>query len=191
VRIFGRNGERARTFAERVESELGLEAVVAPDVASAVRDAPLVTLVTRATSPFLTSNELGPGTHVNAVGAIVPSRAEFEPDILSRCGVITADSVPQTRALSREFMEYFRDEPDRWARVLPLSELVAADATRPAEADLTLFKAMGVGLSDLALGLHCLARARDVGAGKPLPPPTTAHVRWSNHPTTIPRSSAR
>ena len=34
---------------------------------------------------------------------------------------------------------------------------------------LTLFKAMGMGLSDLAMGIELLARAERAGAGRPLP----------------------
>ena len=51
-----------------------------------------------------------------------------------------------------------------------IADLVAADATRPADADLTLFKAMGVGLSDLALGIEVLARAEKRGGAHALPP---------------------
>ena len=49
---------------------------------------------------------------------------------------------------------------------MPLSELVAAKSQAPAGADLTLFKAMGMGLSDLALGIEILRRVRANGGGR-------------------------
>jgi ornithine cyclodeaminase len=178
VRVFGRHGGRARDFADRVEAELGLATVVADDVESAVRGAPIVTLVTRATTPFLSAEALDPGTHLNAVGAIVPSRAEFDPALLGRCSVVTVDSVDQTRSLSAEFREHYGEEPEGWADVRPLAELVATGAGRPKDADLTVFKAMGVGLSDLSLGLRCLTRAREAGIGRPIPPRNPVAPRW-------------
>ena len=100
-----------------------------------------------------------PGTHVNAVGAISPERAEFEPALLSRCAAVVADSVPQVKNLSREFMQYYGRDESKWRAVRPLSAVVAEGKGRPAGADLTLFKAMGMGISDLALGIEILRRA--------------------------------
>jgi ornithine cyclodeaminase len=117
------------------------------------------------------------------VGAIVPSRAEFEPALLGRCSVVTVDSVDQTRSLSREFREHFGSGSEGWSDVRPLAELVAAGTARPEDADLTVFKAMGVGLSDLSLGLRCLTRAREAGIGRPLPPRTPAAPRWASRET--------
>ena len=51
----------------------------------------------------------------------------------------------------------------------PISELVVANGARPAGADLTLFKAMGMGLSDLALAAEILARAEKRGGAHLLP----------------------
>ena len=45
----------------------------------------------------------------------------------------------------------------------PLSAVVAEGKGRPAGADLTLFKAMGMGISDLALGIEILRRAGELG----------------------------
>jgi alanine dehydrogenase len=54
---------------------------------------------------------------------------------------------------------------------------VAANATRPKDADITLFKAMGMGLSDLALGIEILKRVRASGGGRPIPHPKPAQPR--------------
>jgi ornithine cyclodeaminase/alanine dehydrogenase-like protein (mu-crystallin family) len=97
--VFSRDAGRREAFARRVEDTLGIAAAAAPSVADAVRGAEVVTLVTRATAPFLTSAMVGRGTHVNAVGAITPERAEFEPTLLERCAVTAVDTLPQVQAL--------------------------------------------------------------------------------------------
>lgn len=169
VRVFGRDVGRRDAFVERVEKELDIEASGHSDVGEAVGGAPVVTLVTRAATPFLTSDMLAPGAHVNAVGAISPERIEFEPDLLSRCTVVAADNVEQTRELSQEFRTFYGDDEQRWQAVRRLSDLL--EERRPADADVTLFKAMGMGVSDLSLGRFCYELATVNGLGRPMEAP--------------------
>lgn len=168
VRVASRNPENAAAFARRASAELNLEVEPAASFAAAVKDADIITLVTRATAPFLQSAMVAPGAHINAVGAVVPERAEFEPSMLARCTVVAADTVAGVRKLSREFIEFYGNDDRAWDSVLALSRIVTADSGRPAKADLTLFKAMGMGISDLSVGVEVLRRARANGAGRPL-----------------------
>ncbi|WP_242128128.1 ornithine cyclodeaminase family protein [Sphingobium sp. Sx8-8] len=167
-------------LAQAASEALGINAVAAATLEEALDRADVVTACTRATTPFLQRDMLAPGTHLNAVGAILPDRVEFATDLLQRATVIAADSVPQIRKHSREFLNAFGSDETAWTRVRPLSELVAAEASRPADADLTIFKAMGMGISDLSLGLVLLESARKAGVGRPIPRPGRARPRLTN-----------
>lgn len=167
-------------LAQAASEALGINAVAATTLEEALDGADIVTVATRATAPFLERDMLAPGTHLNAVGAILPDRVEFATDLLERATVIAADSVPQIRKHSREFMDAFGTDEEAWKRVRPVSELVAADASRPADADLTVFKAMGMGISDLSLGVVLLESARKAGVGRPIPRPGRAKPRLTN-----------
>ena len=169
VTVWSPTAANREALAARIEENLRIEAIATATLDEALDGADVVTLATRARTPFLTRDALPRGVHINAVGAITPERAEFEPALLERAGVLSADSVPQVRKLSREFMVAFGDDERAWARLQPLSALVAAGAIRPADADLTVFKAMGMGISDLSLGIAVLKRARAAGLGRPLP----------------------
>jgi alanine dehydrogenase len=169
VTVWSPTAANREALAARIEQTLRIEAIATATLDEALDGADVVTLATRARTPFLTRDALPRGVHINAVGAITPERAEFEPALLERAGVLAADSVPQVRKLSREFIEALGDDEGAWARLQPLSALVAAGTTRPADADLTVFKAMGMGISDLSLGIAVLKRARAAGLGRPLP----------------------
>jgi ornithine cyclodeaminase len=171
VAVWSPTPAKREALAGKIHRELGIEAVATPTLEAALDGADVVTLATRAQAPFLTAGALARGVHINAVGSITPERAEFEPTLLDRATVMAADSVPQVRRLSREFMEAFGHDEEAWKRVVPLSTLVAKGFHRPAEADLTLFKAMGMGISDLSLGLVLLAGARAGGLGRLIPRP--------------------
>jgi ornithine cyclodeaminase len=165
VRIFGRNAERAAQFAKRVEDELGVETTVANNIAEALRNVPVATVATRATEPIITSEMCARGTHINAIGAIVPSRAEIASDVLARCTRVIADSIPQAQKLSRELMAFFGADPARWGAVESLAQLVSK-RPRTTSDDLTLFKSLGMGISDLSLGIELYRRALASGTGR-------------------------
>lgn len=169
IRVFSRREEAREALAARIQDELGIRAVAAASVEDAAADAAIVTAITNATEPFLSSATIAPGAHLNAMGAIVPARVEFAQDVFARCGVIAVDTMEGVRALSAEFRERFGDDDAAWETVRPISRLIAEDMRRPAGCDLTLFKAVGMGMSDLALGIEVLARAEAGGLGTPVP----------------------
>lgn len=176
IRVFSPNVERRAAFMGRLHLQLpDLALSEASSVAEAVKGAPIVTVVTRARTPILFADMLAKGAHVNAAGAITPEREELSQDIFARAGTIAVDSLEAVKSLSAEFHKAF-GEGD-WSRVKPLSELVAAKWQRPENADLTLFKAMGMGLSDLALAIEILKRVRAGGGGMPIPHPKPAQPR--------------
>jgi ornithine cyclodeaminase len=169
VRVFSRRAEAREAFGRAVRDALGLEVVVAASLEEAVRGAPIVTLITNATEPFFTAAMAARGSHINAMGAIVPARQEFTQDLFPRCAVLAVDTIVGVRELSAEFRRRFGTDEAGWQSVRPIAALVAEGAGRPAGADLTLFKAMGMGLSDLALGIEILARAERRGGAHQLP----------------------
>jgi ornithine cyclodeaminase len=172
VRVFSPTPEHRAAFAARVERELGVAARAAASVGECVRGAAVVTTVTRATEPFLESAVLERGAHVNAVGAIAPDRAEIAPDVFARVGLAVADSPAQAMHLSRELrLAYGGERRDGASPLVPLCEVVSGRAVRPPDADLTLFKAMGIGLADVALGRAIVDAAHRLGLGRAIEPP--------------------
>ncbi len=180
VRVFSRDPAKCAAFAANLRDRFpAVEVAGASTVADCVKDAPIVTLVTRATEPFLGASMLARGAHVNAVGAITPERAEFHQDLFPRAGRLVADSVEQVRKLSREFRDHLGENPSGWNGVETLASVVAGGRGRTPSDDLTVFKAMGVGISDLSVGIEILKAAREKGLGRELPMPERAGIRFA------------
>ena len=177
VRVHSPTAAHRAEFVHRLEQEFAFEVVNAESVEEAVAGAAIVTCVTRARQAFLQSDMLAEGAHINAVGAISAEREEVAEDIFPRCGLVTGDSIPGIQKASREFIGYYDNGPGDWADVTSISAVIASAAARPAAADLTLFKAMGMGISDLSLGMKIYARAIESGTGRVLPHPERATVR--------------
>jgi ornithine cyclodeaminase len=167
VRLFGRRPEPRAKLAARLREELGVEVTEHGDVAEAVAGAEVITAITRSADPYLEGAWLPAGAHVNAVGAIVPSRRELQVDAVARAALVAADSVAQARDDSGELRAAVEAGDLSWDDVRDLAEIVDTppDELRTAT-DITLFKALGIGLSDVALGAEVLRRAKLAGAGR-------------------------
>lgn len=140
LRVHSRTTEARDAFAARAADDLGIDVVATGSVPAAVDGAGAITTATRATEPFLALSMLDAGAHINAIGAITPERAELHPDVVAGANILASDSPEAARNLARELRGHEDD-------VVPI-----AAARRGNPSDLTVFKAMGIGLADVALG---------------------------------------
>lgn len=178
VLVYGRDAGRRAAFAERVESVLGLRAEAAATLHEATAEAEVLTLATRASEAFLRARDLRPGAHLNAIGAIGPDREEFFQDVFDAASVVCVDSLPAAQQLSREFITRYAGRG--WETVRTLGQVVAERPCGSARGrgGITLFKAMGMGLSDVALGAAVLEKARAAGIGRTIEQPKKAALRY-------------
>lgn len=178
VRVFGRDVAKRAKFVEAARKlGFGFTIEAAASVAEATGGADIVTLVTRAQEPIFTSAMAAKGMHLNAIGAIVPEREEFSQDILARASLIAADDPVTTRRLSKEFRTFFGATDEAWKNVQPISQLVAKGEGRKESVDISVFKAMGMGVSDLALGIKLHASAIAQGKGRAIDKPRKSSPR--------------
>ena len=181
VRVFSPTPEKRAAFAEKVRGAFpGIEVSVAENAARATQGASIITLITRAREPVLDSSMVARGAHVNAAGAITNERRELAQDLFPRAGLVAVDTLPATRALSAEFIDWYDGKcAGDWTPVQRIADIVAASRPRPADTDISLFKPMGMGISDVALGIEILRRAQTSGVGRAIPHPGVATPRIS------------
>jgi len=181
LRIWSPTAEKRAAFCDKVREQFSMEVIEAPTLEAATEGAEIVTTITRARTPFLHGGLLAKGAHYNAVGAILPSNSEFHQDVFDRVGIVAVDDVPNTRKASREFMDYFDQEGRDWDDVRPLGELIAGKDHKPAGGDVSLFKSMGMGVSDLSVAVLAYQRALEARLGLEIPLMKNAPVRWVEH----------
>lgn len=149
------------SFVDRLRSvDAAPEVLDCASVAEAVDGAAIVTTVTRAREPILHADMLAANTHINAMGAISLERRELAADVAAGASCVVADSPDTARRLSHELEEA--------AEIVALSALVSGRA-RPNGR--SVFKSMGIGLADVAVGAEVLSRAAQARAGRAFPAP--------------------
>jgi ornithine cyclodeaminase len=185
VRVFSPTAAKRETFAQKLRGMYpAVEIAVADDPASATQGASIVTLITRARDPVISASMLARGAHINAAGAITGERREFAQDLFPRATLVAVDTLPATRQLSAELIEWYDGkQAGNWSSVERICDIVAAGRPRPAGTDLSLFKPMGMGISDLSLGIEITRRARKAGLGRLMPAPGFATPRLADTST--------
>jgi ornithine cyclodeaminase len=129
----------------------------------AVRGADVVAATTAAAEPVVRAEWLEEGTHVSSVGYHPPG-SELDPAIVERADVICVELRDSTFAAPPAgAVELAGRDP---AAAVELGELVAG--TRPgrgSDAEITLYKSVGVAVQDLAAAALVLRAARERNVG--------------------------
>ncbi|MEZ0353721.1 ornithine cyclodeaminase family protein [Mycobacterium sp. pR1184] len=175
IAIYSPTADHRKSFAEKITEHSGIAAHAADSVAEAVDQADVVVTVTRATEPFISKPMLAHRVHINAVGAITPERAELEAAVVAHARRIVADDVAAARQLSPRELS-----ATSAPHVLSLGSALTGDERIEGDG-ITIFKALGTGISDLAVAEIVFERATAAGAGRPLSVSPRSQPRlWSN-----------
>ncbi len=133
---------------------------------AAVRDADVVVTATSAPEPILSRAWLKEGAHVNAIGASIPATRELDTATMVAASLF----VDRRESTLNEAGDYLF--PLREGAIGPehirgeLGEiLIGAVPGRTSEAELTVFKSLGLAVEDLAAAEHVLRRAEAENAG--------------------------
>jgi alanine dehydrogenase len=166
VTIYSRTSARAQTLRQELKSFYNLSAVVAEDVALAVREQDIVVTTTPSTSPLVRREWVSPGTHINAMGADSPGKQELDPGILADAKVFV-DDWAQAKDIGEINVPLARGQitPEHISGTI--GEVVAG--RKPGRTDpreITVFDATGLAIQDLALGLAIYRWAKEMGIGE-------------------------
>jgi ornithine cyclodeaminase len=161
IDIVGRDPGRVAALVADL-AERGIEATASePEV---VRTADLVCTCTTATAPLFPGDWIGPGTHVNAVGAYRSDRRELDGELMGRATVV----VEQREAALLEAGEIaLAIGEGRFAATAiagELGDVVDGRLARERSDQVTVFKSVGLALEDLVV-----ARAAIDAAGEARP----------------------
>jgi ornithine cyclodeaminase/alanine dehydrogenase-like protein (mu-crystallin family) len=162
VLVWSRTPEHAAAL-----GELGLGDVeVARSAEEAVRDADVVVTATTTAEPILRRDWLKEGTHVNAVGSSVPSSRELDSETVA-AAALYVDRRESTVNESGDYLIPLREGAIGAEHIRgEIGEvLIGAVDGRRDDAELTVFKSLGLAVEDLAAAELVVARAEAEGAG--------------------------
>ena len=165
VRVASLRFNRARAFAaEQGGHGFPVEAVATAE--EAVRGADLVVTATSAAEPVLRGEWIGPGTHLNVVGASLPDRREVDGATMAAARVY----VDRRESAENEAGDYRLAVgegaiPKDHIRAELGEVLIGKAPGRSGPDEITLFKSLGLAVEDLWSAAYLYERAREAGGG--------------------------
>ena len=153
LRIWARRSDAAEQFAIEARA-LGFSSRVTATAGEAARGAQLVVTATPSVAPLLHASDIGPGTHITAVGADSAHKQELAADLLAMADLIVADSLAQCRERGE-----LRRAPAGGYRLAELGDVIAGrSAGRLSQGEVTVADLTGVAVEDIAIAKAVLAR---------------------------------
>jgi ornithine cyclodeaminase len=152
VTVWNRTPAAAQALVDRLRA-LDFDASVAPDLEAAVRAADIVSCATLATEPLVLGDWLHPGIHLDLIGSFTPEMRETDDTAIRRTSVFV--DTETALAESGDLLQPLQSGAFIAGRLAgTLSDLCAGRRPgRRAAQELTLFKAVGTAMSDLAAAM--------------------------------------
>jgi ornithine cyclodeaminase/alanine dehydrogenase-like protein (mu-crystallin family) len=149
IGVWDINADSAARMVKRLVDE-GFEAAVVPDIERGVRSADIVTSATLATSPLIKGEWLQHGVHVDLIGAFTPSMREVDDEAVRRSAVFvdTIEALREAGDLVHPINNGIFSPGDLKGSLLGLCN--GEPAGRRSSEEITMFKAVGTALADLA-----------------------------------------
>ena len=157
VRVFDTNPERAKALGREL-ADLDASFTVAHDVRTAVKDAGVVITATWAKQPIVTRDMIAPGTHITAIGADEPGKAELDRALIAGSKFVAddADLAVEMGALAGVGL-------GRESVHCTLGDALNGTRVRTGDDDITVFGSVGLPCQDLPAAWMVYQTAKSSG----------------------------
>jgi ornithine cyclodeaminase len=166
VRVWSRNPENGRQFAERESQRHNITVEFMSTVQAAIQGADIICTTTSSPDPILPGKYLSSGAHINAVGSSVPFARELDTEavVKSRLFVDRRESIVNEAG---DFLIPKKEGAIGDSHIQgEIGELLLGKVRgRKSEEEMTLFKSLGLAVEDLASANHIYKKAIARGVG--------------------------
>lgn len=167
VHVYGRDPERRKAFTEQLSRETGVEVVPVERPEQAARGLDIIITATTSREPVLLGEWVSPGQHLNLIGSNFLAKSEADIDVFRKATLVAVDSKEQAKVEAGDFVAALTAGVLRWTDIHDLAPvLVGRYPGRESPKDVTVFKSLGLGIEDIALGVRVVELARQQGLGK-------------------------
>jgi alanine dehydrogenase len=110
------------------------------------------------------------GTHVNLIGSNFLAKAEADVDVFRRAKLVTVDSKDQAKLEAGDFAASLNEGVLHWPNIPEFAHVLTGRYSgRESPMDITVFKSLGLGIEDVAVGVRVYELAKQQGLGRELP----------------------
>jgi len=166
VSVYDTRKEMTQDFVAETTAQADVKVSVAKTPDELVRDSDIIVTATTSATPVFNGRNIGPGTHINAIGAFTPSTREVDSETVATSKIVV-DSLDAALAEAGDIIIPLKEgviqRENVWAE---LGEIVTGKkAGRTSQEEKTLFKSVGLGIQDAAVASVVFKKACSLGVG--------------------------
>jgi ornithine cyclodeaminase/alanine dehydrogenase-like protein (mu-crystallin family) len=166
IRLAGRSTARADQLAASLRDRVRARVVACKSAGEAVRGAGIVVTATSSAEPVIQADWLAPGTHINAVGACLPTDRELDAATMA-AGVLFADRRDSLLTESGDYVLAAAEGAVGPAQIrAELGQVLTGEAPgRETAEEITIFESLGLAIEDLVAAMCAYEKAASTGSG--------------------------
>lgn len=166
IRVVGRNQARAEAFVNRIRKMIDVAVTPYENVQTSVQGADIVCTVTSSQETVLLGEWVQAGSHVNAVGASVPTMREIDENLLVKSSLFV-DYRPSAFAQAGDVIAALKSGAISDNHIIGEIGEVLLQKVRGRENsnEITLYRSLGIAAQDLICAFHVMTQAKAYGIG--------------------------
>ncbi|MCP3739234.1 cyclodeaminase [Rossellomorea sp. BNER] len=154
ILVYARSTERAKKYAEEMETEIGTEVQVMDSAEQVVRNSDVVITTTPSKEPIIKAEWLRPGLHITAMGSDAEHKQELEAEVLVRADMLVCDTIAQCARLGELHHALESGVLTNDSSIVELGQLTSKEMSgRVNEEQITVSDLTGTGVQDTAIAL--------------------------------------
>jgi ornithine cyclodeaminase len=149
VRVYSPSKAHLKRFVGRASKNTAVPVTAADSAEEVTRRSDLLVLATSSHNPLFKGNKVPPGSHVNAIGASLPSSREMDTTLV-KISILVVDSLEQAVTTYGDIMIPLKEKAITKSHIrAELGELLLDPClVKRRENQITVFKAGGLGVLD-------------------------------------------
>jgi ornithine cyclodeaminase/alanine dehydrogenase-like protein (mu-crystallin family) len=147
--VYDLDESRSRSLVEEMSAQLPFEIVHTTELRTATLQSQIVVTCTPSKRPFLSNEDIAPGTFIAAVGSDNEEKHEVDPNLLAECTLVT-DITEQCATIGELHHALTAGAVTRENVYAELGDIIAGRTPRPDPGSTIIFDSTGTGLQDVA-----------------------------------------
>ena len=166
VSVYDTRKDTTKDFIAKATAQGDFSIAIAATPDEVVQQSDIIVTATTSTTPVFNGRHIKLGTHINAIGAFIPTAREVDNETILTSKIVV-DSIDAALAEAGDIIIPLKDGVIRrqniWAE---LGEIVTGKKPgRTSEDEKTLFKSVGLGIQDAAVAMLVFKKAQSLGVG--------------------------
>jgi ornithine cyclodeaminase len=167
IRVWGRHADRVHALITEASGHGRGRLVASPSARDAVKDADVIALVTASREPVVERPWVRDGAHICAVGACRPDQREMDTALVRDARVFVDSRIGALAEAGDIVIPLNEQAIDASHIAAELGDVFGGRAAgRRTEAEITIFKSLGMAVEDVAAANLAFARASERGLGR-------------------------